>query len=695
MIPPVRPVATMATWTPKHNAYMSCLLDDVIGTEKMVKTRQDSCIIWDCFLSSAGTGPAYFVGSKAEGLHLAGSDDDYMYDINSTHDIEASESPQDLFESIHSHKCLIITDKVTPGYVLLKCVSQIQERHLFYSLININDSKYLSSQLFLPSSPHLKPKGDTRRIKGPSVEIWPKYADTSASSADNVFSIRVKHWPSSAAEWIVRPRHYGWPSLKDKQSIVAFGCHLVPIGHLMYPVKSLQWRLSFSIAERRLVWSFNHTQMQCYALMKLILKEFVNAKCSEENKDVLCSYFIKTFLFWQYEATDKIFWQTQNIHKCLAFLLREFYTCIYTGVLRHYFIPQFNLLEIKLTPGAQQELLQLFYFVVQRNLDILAHCQSLSVVWPTFINGRNNNILEIQKVQRRQILDNEHTFMTVLYYQRVKLLKMEKCRRSSLGAALFELENQIISQSVANTFLPQLVMSEICTRITVNKLRSSPRGNKSRYDSIQVLDKNVFGVDIASSKLWLATFQLQREDFCAVLQSINDVLSCIPFNAQYLEGISFVYGFLHAHRDLHFMRDDNIVSRAKKTWLLDLVISQQDFPFVPCALQVELLNNRDPNIEIRVSPFTYAYYLRFLCYHELGQYGSRDRALRQLREAVYDSDRCGLWGHISCNILGHCLLMAGHMVMARDIFLESAHFTCQDEVIDQNNSAYHYLSYLQ
>ena len=135
----------------------------------------------------------------------------------------------------------------------------------------------------------------------------------------------------------------------DREEIVGFGFHLVAVGHHLSPMKEVQWRISFSIAERTLVWSFNHTQIQCYAFMKLILKEFIKVNSTENTKGVLCSYFIKTFLFWQFEETDQSFWQKKNLRGCLVFLLREFYKCIKEGVLCHYFIWKFNLLEVKLT----------------------------------------------------------------------------------------------------------------------------------------------------------------------------------------------------------------------------------------------------------------------------------------------------------------------------------------------------------
>ena len=274
----------MANWTQEHNICLSCLLDDVTGTEEMVKIRRDYCKIYDCMRSINTTNSnVHYTGSKSEGLDLRGSDDDFMYDINNLYDIEVSESAQKLLVSSRSNKLLIVTDNVPPAFVMLKCLT-LQDPQLRRAAVNMGNDVYVGSQHFLSLWSYITPDLETWQIQGPSLETWDEYEDTSQSGRDNVKSILCKFWPTSASEWKVRPRHYGWPSLHDKEYIEQFGCHLVPVGHPLSDRKSLEWRLSFSIAEKMLVWSFNHTQLQCYAVMKLILKEFIKKKCRENTK---------------------------------------------------------------------------------------------------------------------------------------------------------------------------------------------------------------------------------------------------------------------------------------------------------------------------------------------------------------------------------------------------------------------------
>ena len=690
----------MADWSPEHNTYLSALLDDVTGTEEVVRIRRDYCKIIECILSTnPENSNCYYTGSKAEGLDLPGSDEDYMMDINNTHDIEVSESLQDLVQSTRRNRLLIITDNVPPAFAMLQCVT-LQTPLLLRSTETIDNAVYLSSQLYMSSSPwlqseKLQSETDTRRVQGPSIETWTKFEDTSDSGQDNVPSILCKFWPTSAAEWKDRPRHYGWPPQRDKEYIEQFGCHLVPVGHPLSARKSLEWRLSFSIAERTLVWSFNHTQLQCYAIMKLILKEYVKTKCAEKYKSVLCSYFIKTFLFWQFETKDLSFWQITNLTGCIMSLLREFYICIQTGVLRHYFVPRFNLLEIKLTPDAKTELLQIFGNVIQTGISAIAQCHSLSGVFSNFILMRDKRHCEIRlaEIHKRPLLVNDEITMDFVNAKMLDIIRRMNTSHESLIAALIRLT----SEGNMSTSLSVLVIKRLCLMTTTIKLHNSfHQCNKYVHYYMRLLSRNVCGTDIATSKLWLATFLLQQGDNYRSLQNINGVLSSIPPYALYNSGIGIASGedSKQLYIDRYFGRNTDILRRAKQAWLFDLHINYSEYLFVPRAIQIEL-DHCDPKIGVFISPFTYAYYLMFLCYHGLGQYDNRKSALCKLLETITD-DRCGIFIYLSYNIAGHCLLMVGYVDLARIAFIASTNCThrSRGSMLDKYYSAYHYLSYL-
>lgn len=61
----------------------------------------------------------------------------------------------------------------------------------------------------------------------------------------------------------------------------------------------MEWRISFSLAEQIIVYSINHTQFLCYAILKVFLKEVLSR---EDPESLICSYFLKLFFFVKFST---------------------------------------------------------------------------------------------------------------------------------------------------------------------------------------------------------------------------------------------------------------------------------------------------------------------------------------------------------------------------------------------------------
>ena len=413
---------------------------------------------------------------------------------------------------------------------------------------------------------------------------------------------------------------------------------------------------------------------------------------SRKHKNVLCSYFIKTFLFWQFERTEQSFWQKTNLTECIMYLLCEFYICIQTGVLRHYFVSCFNLLEIKLTPDAKTEILRIFHQIIENGIPMIGQCSSLSGVLSHFFEIRYRGHCEdrTSEIAQRRILDNDRITMEFVHMEISEIAYnihvMLPC--GSLLAEIIRLNSEGSSTSLA-----MFAIRRVCLLIAITKLyHSSHQCNKYLHYFMRSLSKNVYGTDLSSSKLWLATYLLQQGDYHKSIQNVKDVLSSILPYALYVCGERIKSGDdskqLYVER---YYAHTDILCRAKEAWLFDMLINLSDYSLMPRAIQIEL-DYCDPKMGISISPYTYMYYLMFLCYNGLDQNDDRDRALRQLVDTVNDEEMCGLWRHHSFNIAGHCMLMAGYVT--RDLFLKSAQFThtLRSPVCDKYNAAYKYLS---
>ena len=663
----------MANWTPQYSTLLSKMLAILFGTQDVIETRQDYCKLNDCIFSTAILVKRYYTGSKAEGLDLPGSDDDYMYELNSACNIKVIQSLDENTSTSPYDTFLMSTKNVRPGFTLLQHVTHTPLHPvLSRASQDMNGSQYLRGDLFVQWTIEgiqgiSRDEGFNDFVamqrQGPSKEM---YTGPDTEPDDHVDCIRCPFWPSQASEWRDRPRHFGWPSQHDLMSITDFGFHLVAVGHPSSNTKDLEWRISFSIAERTLVWSFSHVQMQCYALMKMVLKQFIKVRCNPQNQ-VLCSYFIKTFLFWKYETTEANFWREDNLRECIRYLFTEFSKCIREGSLRHYFIPSFNLLSVKLTPAAQRELLQLFDIVLESDISILKEFSFLQEIWSVFVQiiAEGSDFIAYFMRNRNCLfsLNNDNRIF--------KCFKTLTTLNSDIGLLLCQDPhsfNKVIHQVLSlscKTPLQELVLKRLLfERYISSATDTRSSGNRCRYKLQRKAPLEMCSFDIATCKLTCAILLYSTGDYQLILGIINQVLSSIPPYA------------LHHHaspqiRRLYWdvYRDSSvtIIQKAKTAWMLPMKFMSETSNSLPLAIKIELYFSR-PSVEL--SPFTCAYYLQFLCYFDLHQYGNRDRALEQLVDfAKTTAEICRGEDSISdLNIAGHCLLLAGRIIEARDMF---------------------------
>ena len=691
----------MTSWTPARSILLSQLLDDVVGTEEMVHIRQDYCRIQDCMKSSGhNTGSTYYTGSKAEGLDLPGSDFDFMFDINNAYNMQVIQTEQHALDATQRPLFMMSTENVRPCFAMLRSVRPIRDRELLNACQEINSYLYLSSYLYVHNvqAEFSKDRPDIATTRqGPSIEIWTPYMDRSQSGADKVFSIHCSFWPNAASEWLSRSRNFAWPSPRDIKIIVDFGFQLVPVGHPHSDMNMMEWRLSFSVAERTLVWSFNHVQMQCYAVMKLVLKEFIHPNCSPPCR-VLCSYFIKTFLFWEYEDTDPSYWCKENFRECVMRLMSDFHECVRTRSLKHYFILSFNLLSVKMTDDARKELLRIFGIILQSDISIFKECETLKKVWDDCLNhGAGMNY--IVGAAKKNLLRSDVCMMTAIDNLQYEVLIAPYYYSVDICTLTSQFVNQFHMDHTGNkTYLASFAIGILFnyTSISLTFKTSQSTGNKTLYKPRRFLQSNVSRIDISTSMLWYAMLMTKCGDYRLSLRVVNQVLSSVSPFALYFTGNDLRYVSNETktrYADMFSSNDTRVTERARRAWMFDLRIMPIHMDMVPAAIHVELVHC-DDDYGVWLSPFVCAYYLMFLNYCGLRQYDNRDRALRQLMDVVKDPEQRGLRLHHSFNIAGHCLLSVGEIEQARIMLMRSYQFTLSDLRYHRYNSAQYYLQFL-
>lgn len=155
-------------------------------------------------------------------------------------------------------------------------------------------------------------------------------------SVDNNIACLCKTWPSFAKEWISRDRFLGWPTNSMIQQMSSLGFFVVKKGHPLSPEKDIEWRASFSLQERELMFNLTDVQHKCYTLLKIFNQEIIKSNC-------ITSYHWKTCLFYVIEQNSEIIWKKENLFVCIHICILQMLTWVKNEFCPNYFIPKDNL----------------------------------------------------------------------------------------------------------------------------------------------------------------------------------------------------------------------------------------------------------------------------------------------------------------------------------------------------------------
>ena len=247
----------------------------IVGSEETVKTRRMFNTMRDN-LSDDKIFTRISIGISGEGLEVKGSDIDIMFvlkdvnvyeDINSTH-INSSET------------CVAMEmDDTKLGFSHLRLL-RCNNNTLFKMHKQNENDLYLSSQLCKSMF--------IRQFRGSDVVHGPCLSNKDGV-ANLALTLHSRKWISFAKQWITRS-NCSWPSSEVKSQIIDHGFLFVPIGSKGSQNEDIEFRILFSVGEKLLIYSFTHTQLPCYALMKILIKDIVNrdSRC----KDSIRSFYI-------------------------------------------------------------------------------------------------------------------------------------------------------------------------------------------------------------------------------------------------------------------------------------------------------------------------------------------------------------------------------------------------------------------
>ncbi|XP_063406233.1 uncharacterized protein LOC134690187 [Mytilus trossulus] len=571
-------------------------LCNIVGSEVGVKTRRDIYTILDFVQNGNGVLTAISSGSKAEGLDLKGSDIDRMLVIKF---FRVYENINNVMNCPLHASILMETTDTKPCFTKLKVYPIFNKIPFFNRMLDtLGEEIFISSKRFRES--YLIPGAI---IHGPCVS-------DPEETFDNALSFRCKEWISSAQPWINRPR-FTWPDNKLVTSIVQYGVLFVPIGPKHSPYENLEWRISFSMAEKQLIYSFSHTQLLCYALLKIIHKDIIKPK----HGDLICSYFLKTILFWLSEEPCPSDWKPESFFSCFLNCLRRLIYCVENKTCLHYFIPEYNLFEDRFTNEQQSILLNTLQLIYISPWNAIFNTSTFQEYK---LDSRNAHKFKLTASALPCISYFGHIYdFTYTVFNLFDFNPMKRALTCCINFPDKTLRKYAIS-AISNRYIQSHFKF-----ISNNKLFY-----KQNYFIIGTV-KIALSSDVLSSWILFASYLYQCKRFKECIYIINYCLSeCTPDKILlHLTGRHYSLEQQTVFEIMH--RRVGLIAACKNLINPGIIFY---YPFI--LLPIELTRLQTRLAMIYVPSVVYCHVLLFLCFHHLRDYRGKLTARRNLELTI-------------------------------------------------------------
>ena len=397
-------------------------------------------------------------------------------------------------------------------------------------------------------------------------------------------------WPRQAKQWIYRHRPGQWPTDILIDEIVYYGCIL-----------ELLWRISFSMAEKQLSHAMNYTQILCYALLKLSLKNIIDR--NDQVKGLLCSYFMKTAVFWLSEEISINAFELQSLFHCHFLCLDKIIIWVKSFYCPNYFIPEHNMFRGKINPSNSPLLLNVLERLRNGAREVLTV----------------NTLFNSETVLHEWCIKLEVFFYKIIYSDLEVDIKNGYSLLSFIASLAMSYSTSILSVMCKYYYAKtnQMIVQKLPFPTTnVSNVHVFRRYHKHLHDGTKS--------DAVSGWLLYASFYYVLGQYNTTLRIIDHVLSrCTPdmirlCKANYTTDDSKYYK--------HNVGCSKITLNEKmRLATINTVFYLKKSTLIPHELEPEV---HDDCFE--VPPVVLSHCLRFLCYHHLSSIINRQQSLRDL-----------------------------------------------------------------
>ena len=375
---------TKSRYVDGEELIMGCILENLV-TEDVRQCCTDS----DDFINMVQEGSKntlIYSGSSVEGVRNSG-DVDLMY-CRSDFVIEIDQQPPFLVQDTVTARQSVAKTQQSAAKTHQSTTKTQQSEELLnacYARFDMGGCHPGYTKLLLTSNQRglFGHEDITTEREGNVFLDCTKYTKY-ASKFIHGFTTEESHGPAvmdqfRSVEYVVCLHCPGWPSITngfverlsatlckkiptiEMDFVLGAGCHVVPISHPLSGFPEVEFRLSFSVIEKYLIRNWTTRQLRCYFLCKELVKEFLNGVQLEKE---ICSYFIKTAIFWITEHEPLEFWQ-QPYLQCTEHILETMMGYLAKKSCPNYFIPE-NLMMSTFTDAQCRPLMSIMKAIRDR-----------------------------------------------------------------------------------------------------------------------------------------------------------------------------------------------------------------------------------------------------------------------------------------------------------------------------------------
>ncbi|XP_062615585.1 uncharacterized protein LOC134277285 isoform X2 [Saccostrea cucullata] len=626
----------------------------------------------------------FFGGSAAEGTNIKTSDIDKM--IVGPNIYVCSDPGEG--KMVRGHVFLVDSSDCSQGHVKLvllktdKTIPTIFDDHgktLNDMLEQKQDGKFLLSNEKVVSfwinflqkretstgPPRTSRHGPCATAKNTDPQGYVKRKIGDVIEQDFAHGIPYCSQTSEGKDWLRDRENFKWPSKKVVAKIKSLSCHAVAVGDKMSKHSDVEWRISYLLWERELVWSFNDIQLQGYVLLKVLLNKYIDPVAPEE----LSSYHMKTIVFWESENTIDNCWHPKYLLQFVRNCLLRLKCCILSCTLKHFIDRGKNLLLWRLQdPEVKDAIRNVIEEIIQNIITYLMQCVEGIDLNATWVESDGN----VEEFLRKCRLDHDPRITYDFRESREPLRLFHFGRSSSLNVNVetvpadfstlaryiesFEENDRYITDVHASIKNPVKKIIHIRSAIILAKqmLFAKQFSNEKFQKLINFMNENS-DLDAISGKLYVATcfvafkkpdkaFEVMKKIYAASEKYDTLIYAglCSDCKSMRVSGETLIQERGLPRCSLSKTRNLSIFH--------DVIFANGDLPILPDALKFECFVDR----VFLVHPSVYLFYLKVLC----SKSTEKKNNISLLERAVHECDAT-LHTYRHFNILGYCYFEHG------------------------------------